>query len=164
MIEEGTKRTVGFKAKVDGKSVYINRFKRLVLEDSLQIIGGAPKTVIAVMYPFEAVSFKHQIEPREGTSYEPIISEFTKEAPEKLRSNSTIGDLVMISMMGTEAGKILTEKGIIKDEFLQDYDPQTEDGEMYIRIEGLKKRLDDYTKKNTTQNIEQNFSIILPRL
>jgi hypothetical protein len=164
MVEEGTKRTVGFKTKVDGKTVYINRFKRLVLEDSLQIMGGTPKTVVAVMYPFETVSFKHQIEPREGISYEPVISEFIKEAPEKIRSNSTIGDLIMVNMIGTEAGKILTEKGIIKDEFLQDYDPQTEDGEMYIRIAGLKKRLEEYTKKNTGPTIEQNFFTMLPRL
>lgn len=162
MIEEATRRTIGY--KIEGTKDYVKRFKRLVLDDTLQIIGGRPKNPVAVMYPFETVSFKHQIEPRENTSYEPIINAFIKEIPKVLKSNSIIGDLIMINMIEKGQAQGLKDKGLLKEEFLTDYDPQREDESVYIRITGLKKRLEEYTKNNTTSTTEQNFSIILPRL
>lgn len=162
MVDEGSKRTVGY--KVEGTKDYVKRFKRLVLDDSLQILGETPKTPVALMYPFEAINFKHQLEPRETTSYEPIIDSFLREVPKVIKSNSRIGDFVIISMIAEGNVELLMQKKMLKDEFIQDYDPQKEEGKTYIRIAGLKKRLEDYTKKNTSPTLEQNFSIILHRL
>ncbi len=162
MIEEGNRRTVGYKDEVTKE--YIKRFKKLVLEDSLQIIGQTPKNPVAVMYPFETVSFKHQLEPREPVSYEPIISSFTKEVPKVIKTNSKIGDLVMVNMIEKGQVQWLKDKELLKEDFLTDYDPQREDEFIYIRIAGLKKRFKDYTRDNTTPTIEQNFFIVLPRL
>ncbi len=161
MVEEGGKRTVGFQVK--GTKEYVKRFKRLVLEDSLQILGEVPKTPVALMYPFPMISFKHQIEPRETVSYEPIIDSFLKEVPKVIKSNSKIGDLTLIDLISEGKKEWLQEKKVLSEDFLKDYDPQKEEGKTYIRIEGLKKRLQEHTKKNTTPTIEQNFSIILPR-
>ncbi|MEM4244926.1 MAG: hypothetical protein QW404_00430 [Candidatus Nanoarchaeia archaeon] len=161
MVEEGSKRTIGFQVK--GTKEYVKRFKKLVLEDSLQVLGGIPKTPVALMYPFPTISFKHQIEPREIVAYEPIIDSFLKEVPKVIKSNSRIGDLVLINLIHEGKKEWLQEKKVLSEEFLKDYDPQKEDDKTYIRIEGLKKRLQEHTKKNTTLTIEQNFSIILPR-
>lgn len=162
MIEEGNNRTVGY--KIEETKEYVKRFKKLLLDDTLQILGEKPKNPVAVMYPFETVSFKHQIEPRDNISYEPIIAAFIKETPKVLKSNSTIGDLVMVNMIEKGQDQGLRDKGLIKEDFLIDYDPQGEGGSAYIRIAGLKKRLEGYTKNKTNQTIEQNFSIILPSL
>lgn len=161
MQEEGKRRTEGY--RLDGSKEEVKRFKKLVLEDSLQTLGEKPKDPVALIYPFETASLKHQIEPRENTSYESIIESFIKKAPEQIKSNSKIGDLVIINMMEQGIEEKLKEKGLINEELLRDYDPRKEeDGKMYIRLEGLKKRISDYHEKYTKPSLEQNFYILLP--
>ncbi len=161
MIKEGERRTVGY--KVEGSREYVKKFKRLVLEDSLQTLGEEPKEPVALVYPFETSSMKHQIEPREITDYPGIINLFIKEAPEKIRSNSRIGDLILLKMMEQGIEQKILEKGLVNEDFIKDYDPKREDGKMYIRIQGLKKRAEEYYRNNKSSSLEQNFYILLPR-
>jgi|GEM_PF-6576317 len=161
MLEEGEKRTVGYKE--DGKQ--IKRFKEILYEESLSQLGSEPESPARVPYAFDGIVFIHQLEPRKRKQYSKIYQALVKERPKKLTENSRIGDFEKIKLMilaGAEGE--LRELGLVDDEFMQDYQPHVRNGRIYVRLNGLIKRIGEYENRFSTRYIEQNLWIaeILP--
>lgn len=158
MINEGDKRAVGFKDE-DGKEV--KRFKKLLLEDSLQTLSGVPSNPVALLYPFENMIFIHQLEPRRPIRHSDVVNAFIQPLPERLTKRSKAGDLIIANEV--ERIEALREKGLVSDEFVVDYNPTVREGHVYVRLRGVQKRLVDYKQKFVNPTIEQNISMIPPR-
>lgn len=165
MISEGNRRTDGYKEKQEGKEIEVKRFKRLLLDDSLQTIGEYPKSPTPVAYPFETYSFVHQLEPRKSYQHASIINAFINRIPKKLTKGSKIGDFIKIqAIFQDESLKTkLTELSLIDEEFMSDYNPTLRDGKVYVRLQGVIDRLNNYREKFSTTSIEQNIIIKFPK-
>jgi hypothetical protein len=135
---------------------YAANFKQEVKEDSLQVLGGKPKEPVAVKYPFEGIVFYHQLEPRERTSYSKVFESFMKQAPLKITKKSSIGDFRKIEMY-LENEEQLWDKNLLDENFLSDYNPRQRDGDVYVRIDGVRDRLSKYSKGKPF--LEQNFTV-----
>ena len=149
LSEEGNKRT--------------NLFKASLLEDSLKTIGVKNKNdlkeVSTLSYPFESADFIHQLEPRTGYSYRDILDAFINPAPERIAKNSKIGDFIKVVMMMSDDGlaETLRNKGLVSDEFVASYKPVRREENVYVRLEGVLKRLESYRAHFTTPTVEQNI-------
>ena len=155
MIKEGDGRTVGYK---EG-SIEVKRFKKLLLDDSLQTIGAYPKAPTVVAYPFDEFTFVHQLEPRTRHEYGEIIAAFLKGFPTRIARNSKIGDFIKIKeMMQDEAlRKKLVESGLVDESFSRDYNPTRRDKVIYVRLQGVIDRLERYRKDTINPYLEQNI-------
>ncbi|MEK6888242.1 MAG: hypothetical protein AABX14_04840 [Candidatus Aenigmatarchaeota archaeon] len=139
-----------------------SQFKALVLDDTLQVLGKEPKHPVALVYPFDRANFVHQVEPRQNPQYTAIIEAFMKDAPEKLRTNSKIGDFALLWLMFNGAESALKGKGLLGDNFLAAYDMHVRDGEPFVRLVGAHERLEYHRKANTKPSIEQNITMLPP--
>lgn len=163
--QEGDRRTIGYKDEKTGED--IRRFKKLLLEDSFQLIGGKPKEegVYSVPYPFENIIFVNQLEVRKNRKHKDIVYSFIKPAPEKrIQKRSKIGDFVKINMIKREnAENLLREKEQIDDQFMNDYKPTIRKGKIYVSLDGIRRRLTQYNFKLVSPpNVEQNIYITFP--
>ena len=141
------------------------KFKTVLLYDSLNTIGSEPEEVTALSYPFEDSVFIHQLEPRRTPQHKNVITAFINPPPKRITNRSVIGDLVKIKMMKEQGQEeYLREKGLIDDDFINDYKPQLIDGKSYVLLggtdedeAGIRKRLKQYRERFVTRNIEQNI-------
>jgi len=145
LLKEGEKRT--------------ENFMKFLLEYSLKAIGYEPKQITMIPHVFGEMSFIHQIEPRTKTSYSDIIDAFMKEPPKQITTRSRIGDLFLARMVkGEEPGeRFLREKGLVDDKFIREYNPVIREDEIYVRLNGIIKKLEFYKSKFTESTIEQNI-------
>jgi hypothetical protein len=154
LIKTGEKRTTGYK---EGEEI-IKRFKMLLLDDSLQILGGEPKEPTALTYPYENYVFIHQLEPRTIYSHKEIIDSLIKEPPKELKKNSRIGDLKKVELMLLKnLDDVLKKKGLIDEEFISDYKPVRRGDDVFVKLKGVKKRLEKYEEICSNRYIEQNI-------
>ncbi len=138
-------------------------FKAFLLEDSLKTVGVQSKKdlkeVVTLSYPFESADFIHQLEPRNVPRYGDILDAFTDPAPERIATNSRIGDFTKIVMMMNDDGLATTlrNKGLVSDEFAADYKPVRRVENAYVRLEGVLERLKRYRADFITPTVEQNI-------
>ena len=160
MIVEGERRTVGYK---DEEGNEIKRFKKLLLEDSLNTLGEYPEGPTPLRYSGTGFDFIHQIEPRQSYKHASIYNQFAKELPRKITKKSKTGDLMLIQAIRNDPSfkNALLEKGLIDESFLNDYDPQLRGGYMLVRLQGVIDRFDHYKNKvyRSEPSIEQNITI-----
>ena len=145
---------------IDSGNKRISPFKDMLLNDSLQVLGEAPKRPRNVSYPFENTTFIHQLEPRETPSYKSIIDSLMKKPPKKINKKSKIGDLEKIRMTkDSDLNVLLRDQKLIDDDFFADYNPITRRDKFYVNLEGLKKRFYQHRRDNLSPSIEQNILI-----
>ncbi len=144
-------------------------FKKLLLEDSLQTLGEIPEDVVALSYPFENMVFRHQLEPRATPKHKDVVYAFINPGPKRRTKKSKIGDLIKIKMIKEQGLEDeLRSKGLVDDDLINDYKPETRDGKTYVLLEGydetsseagVKKRLKSYRENLVTAGLEQNISL-----
>jgi len=134
------------------------RFKEDLLSDSLATIGSDVTEVVALAYPFEDVSFIHQLEPRKPTLHKDILYALIKEKPKKITTKSTMGDLVRANMFAESGGReLLVAKGLLSPEFMSAYSPAVRDEKAYVRLQGLVDMFGKYVKDMVNPTVEQNI-------
>jgi len=156
-LVEGKKRTEGYTTKKNGKTIRVKRFKEILLEEGLTTLGIKAEELeepVAIQYPFEHIVFIQQLEPRKSVKYKNVVEALIKDAPQKITKRSRIGDLVLIENFDN-----FKESGFVNEKFIEDYDPRRYEGSMYIRLFGIKKRVEQYIKEFEESNIEQNIFI-----
>ncbi len=172
MKKEGDEITgKGFKTKDEkGEEEFVKGFKDILLYESLSVAGIKEEDVekiYSILYPFydSEVSFIHQIEPRESTSFGTVINSLIKQPNSKkpnanIKANMNIGDLPKIAIISLDGKDALMEKGLIDEKFIQDYSPKIRNGIPYIRLNGLIDRLNDYRTSAIKKSTEQNMMMI----
>ncbi len=180
MLAEGGRRTVGYDEKTHrgGKVVkrYIKRFMELLLDDTLAQLGlksgeVPEETPEPFSYPFESGNaYLHKIERRVRPAYSEILDKFVKEFPGVVKKNSTFGDFSALEMMQKDPKleETLREKGLIDDEFVEDYGARRRGDHVMLRlgevVEGRKpvgviKRIGKYREDKEHPYIEQNLEL-----
>jgi hypothetical protein len=133
-------------------------FKKLVLDDSLQVLEAEPNKVTKLSYPFEKHTFINSIEPKTTTSHASVIKSLFAEPPKKITKKSVIGDLVKIRMIFREgAGDFLRERGFIDDDFLSLYSPEPKGDLILVSLAGVRDMLAHYRDMHSKPAIEQNI-------
>lgn len=176
--EKGDVNT-GFSQKKEARE----RFKKILLDDSFNRLGGKPDEKVEVPYPFEGIKFLHDIKPKSTPSYESMINSFLKPVPKQLKRGGKVGDFMIAAALKPEglANRLrerglwddaiieplmaeglanrLREKGIWDEKFQQTYDPRIIDGEVYVLISGPEKRLEFFKDKSTSTSYDQHVSV-----
>ncbi|MBI2670676.1 hypothetical protein HYX18_01710 [Candidatus Woesearchaeota archaeon] len=144
----------------------VSLFERLLYEDACKVIGtDKPKETVEVLFPFENITILYQMISTSRTSYGDIINAFIKEKPEVLKTNSVFGDLVKAQIYKNEEEKNkLQQKGLLDEEFEIYYKPRIRSGDIYIRLNGVIRRLEVYKKKYTIPSFEKNIFIKSTRI
>lgn len=157
MLCEGEKRCIGY---YDESGNRVKRFKEILYEESLNLLGEEPKHLVRVPYAFDSIIFIHQLEPRERKEYSKIISALSKKAPKNITQKSNFGDIQKIKLIMLEnAENKLKEQKLIDDEFLSCYEPKLINGNIFIKLDGLSKKIEDYEQEFKSSYIEQNLYI-----
>jgi hypothetical protein len=138
----------------------MNAFKKKILEDSLETLGGDPEEPTALSYEFENLDFVHQLEPRKSPKHKDVVYAFIKEAPENITKRTRIGDLVKVEMLMNGDRDMLEEKGLVDDEFIETYKPVRRADAAYVRLEGVKERLEHYRDATAKPTVEQNVYML----
>jgi len=100
--------------------------------------------------------FDHHIQPRSRIHYKPdVIDSLKKPPPKVLKTTSKVGDFYKALIAATEGVEALRSRGLIDDEFMRDYNPQYLDGRVFVRLEGIRRRLEIYCRGKPF--FEQNF-------
>jgi hypothetical protein len=163
LSESNARAYLEARAAVEQANGQANSFKSVVLGDSLTTVGATKDTlaeVVALAYAFEHWTFVNQLEPRKTPKHKDILYAFIKEAPEKIRSNSRMGDLTLAGLMADDVKRALLEKkGLLPPDFVSDYRPSKRDGGVYVRLQGVADRLKMYTDTLLTKSVEQNISL-----
>lgn len=131
-------------------------FKDALKEESLRVLGSEPTEPVSVCYAFDGMAFYHQLEPRARVAYRGVIDAFLKPAPAALRKNSAVGDFPLVRRF-VEGDQAVREKGLVDQDFLADYHPRVDGGRVFIRLDGVRDRLDQYTEG--TPFLEQNITV-----
>lgn len=132
-------------------------FKGLLLEDSLAMFEE-PQRIMQVEYPYQNIRFIHQIEQRTTIKHQKVVESFNKPEGKRITKASNIGDLVLVNLMRTaETKTTLTEKGLLG--CMTDYILVVREGESFIRLQGVSRRLEQYKTNNSNQSLEQNLYI-----
>ena len=136
------------------------RFKKILLEDSFERLGGRPETFVKVPYPFGSITFKHHIKPKSQPSYETMINAFLHPIPKTIKKGSLAGDFSMLEGLKSPGlRERLKEKGIWDEEFEQTYRPRLISGRVYILLEGVMKRLEYYRNRSISTSYDQHVSV-----
>jgi hypothetical protein len=134
------------------------RFKEDLLKDSLFTISGEVTEVVALAYPFDGISFIHQIEPRKLPQHKDILYALIKEKPSRITTRSNIGDLTKAKMFAEDGGRELLEsKGLLDQEFISSYSPAVRSDQAYVRLLGLVDMFSRYMKEMVKPTLEQNI-------
>lgn len=163
MVSEGDRRTNGYTEERDGEKTEVKRFRGLLLDESLQVVGEYPESPTAVEYPFDTYTFVHQLEPRKRYSHSAIINAFLKGMPKRVTKKSKIGDFAVVQAMLQDESLMtkLTESGLVDGGFMKDYNPTKMDGVVYVRLQGVIERLNKYREQFSNPALEQNL-IVMP--
>lgn len=137
----------------------VGKFDRLLLEDSLKMLGceGNPKELVVLSYPYENVTLTHHIQPISTPKYKDVIEGLIKPASERIDKRSRIGDFAKLRMFYSGGEEILRGKGLIDDNILEEYKPEMKENGLYIKIQGAVNRLNHYRNLCVTPSIKQNI-------
>lgn len=148
---------------VDHANELVKPFKGMLLEDSLTVLGIEDKKQVSeiklLAYAFEGVIFYHQIEPRTSPKHAEVVEAFTKPVPSRITRVSKIGDFELLKLMHQMPYEELEKKGLINEEFKKDYAPEFTLDTMFVRLEGVIKRLNFYLANIATKTAEQNIYV-----
>lgn len=135
-------------------------FKNKLLEDSFNVLGDEPENTVELSYPFEHFTASHIIIPERTPQNKELFEKLFKKIPRTIRSNSKIGDYVMLSNW-KEYENIFKEKGLINEEFMR-YDPRIIDSYAFVSLEGMIQMLKIYRNKFVKKTYNQKI-IFIPK-
>ena len=141
-----------------------NKFKSILLEDSLKTLGiEKPSDVeesVELAYPFEYFTFRHLITPESTPQNKQLMDKLIKPAPKRLTTKSTIGEYVLLQIWKNQA-QVLTEKKLIDEDFLKDYNPRLLGERVFISLEGVIKRFTNYRKEFIKPSLNQHIYAVI---
>ena len=159
LLDQGDINT-GFSRKKEAEG----KFKKILLEDSFERLGGEPDKFVKIPYIFGRIAFRHHIKPKSQPSYESTINAFLGQFPEKLKEGVKIGDFIMLEgLMTPGLPEKLKGMGIWDEEFEQAYKPKIIGGEVYILLSGPLKRLNHLKKESISTSYDQHVSVGITR-
>jgi hypothetical protein len=134
-----------------------NAYKKKIKKDSVDTLGDTPDDVVALAYAFENLTFVHQLEPRFTPKHKDILYAFIKEKPKRFTKRSKFGDFVKAQMLVDKGeAKVLEDKGLVDSAFRETYQPIRRKEKVFVRLYGLRDKLEEYYKRITTDSLEQN--------
>lgn len=138
-------------------------YEEMLLNETLQQLGlNRPKQVVSVLYAYDDLAFEHQIEPRQTPKHKAVIDALIKAVPERITKLSKAGDLALaVRLLNDDNTDFFRTKGLIDDNWLNDYRPRVREDQVYVRLEGLMSRLHRYRTEFVTQGLEQNIKVVL---
>ncbi len=135
---------------------YAEEFKKKVRDDSFDILGREISKAAAVLYSFDNYRFQHIIIPRYLIKYQKVIESLTKEPPRNITKKSKIGDMEKIKLIIIDgAEEFLKEKKLLDEHFLNDYKPTRAGDRIFLRADGILKRVRDYENKFRNLHYQQ---------